>query len=216
MFGSIRCYFVHKLPADELVRRVDEDFAARIEAQPGFVSYEFLDAGGGEVASISVFREATQAEASRDLARRWTDENLKDLELTVTETLHGAILVSRTETEGRMRGRPATDRLYARLRRYRLKRGDVAELSHAIADFADRLAEIDGFVSYRVFDCGAAELLSVSVLRDESAAAASEELALTFVREQLDDFELERADIVGGGEIAVSRKTGEALESLPG
>jgi len=48
MFASIRCYFVHKAPAKELAELVDQDFADRISAQPGFVSYEFLDGGGGE------------------------------------------------------------------------------------------------------------------------------------------------------------------------
>src|SRR5690349_17067170 len=48
MFVSIRRYFVHKAPAKELAELVDQDFADRLSAQPGFVSYEFLDGGDGE------------------------------------------------------------------------------------------------------------------------------------------------------------------------
>ena len=91
MFVSIRCYFVHKAPARELAELVDQDFADRISAQPGFVSYEFLDGGEGEAMTISAFQEAVQAEDSRALARRWVDERLSDFELTTTDTVRGQV-----------------------------------------------------------------------------------------------------------------------------
>ena len=91
MFVSIRCYFVHKAPAKELAELVDQDFADWISAQPGFVSYEFVDGGEGEAMTISAFQEAVQAEDSRALARRWVDEALSDFELTTTETVRGEI-----------------------------------------------------------------------------------------------------------------------------
>ena len=56
---------MHKAPATELAELVDEDFADRISAQPGFVSYEFLDGGEGEA--------------------------LSDFELTTTDTVRGQI-----------------------------------------------------------------------------------------------------------------------------
>ena len=34
---------------DELARRVDGGFVEQLGAQPGFVSYEFLDCGDGDV-----------------------------------------------------------------------------------------------------------------------------------------------------------------------
>src|SRR3954452_21088014 len=60
MFVSIRRYFVHKAPANELAELVDRDFADRLSAQPGFVSYEFLDGGEGEAMTISAFHEAAR------------------------------------------------------------------------------------------------------------------------------------------------------------
>ena len=53
---------------EELARRVDTGFAEDIGRRPGFVAYEFMDCGGGELLTLSVFREAEQAEASRALA----------------------------------------------------------------------------------------------------------------------------------------------------
>ena len=45
MFASIRRCRMQKGSIDELARRVDEGFAEEISAQPGFVSYEFVDCG---------------------------------------------------------------------------------------------------------------------------------------------------------------------------
>ena len=94
MFASVGYRLASGSP-EQLTERVDRDFADRIGAQPGFVSYEFVDCGDGEVVTISVFQDSEQAEGSRELAQRWTEENLHDLELNHTEALHGELLVSR-------------------------------------------------------------------------------------------------------------------------
>src|SRR3954454_13843140 len=91
MFVSIRRYFVHKAPARELAELVDQDFADRISAQPGFVSYEFLDRGEGEALTLSAFDEAVQAENSQALARRWGCESRSDRKLRTLEAVHGQV-----------------------------------------------------------------------------------------------------------------------------
>jgi hypothetical protein len=212
MFASVRCYFVHRAPTAELAGRVDEDFAAQIGAQPGFVSYEFIDGGGGDAMSISAFREAAQAEASRELARRWTEERLQDLELTITESLHGEIVISRAAPELAAPGREGGDTRYASIRRYRVGTGDVGGLLHSVdASFADRVAALDGFLGYRVVDCSGGELLSISLFRDRPAAAVSDELAAQFVKTEVGDVRVDRTDIVGGGPVIVSRVTDALL-----
>ena len=215
MFASIRCYFVHKGPTDELVRLVEDEFADRIAAQPGFVSYAFLDCGGGGAMTISVFREAAQAAASRELAQRWSEERLGEIELTITEALHGAIPVSRAAPELVAPRPPGAPPRFARVRRYRIGEGDLGELVWRVVDtnLAERMAELDGFVAYLVFSGGAGELVTVSVFRDRATATASDELARQFVANALSDFEIKRADMVGGGEIVVSRVTNALLES---
>jgi hypothetical protein len=216
MFASIRCYFVHKAPTDQLVRLVEGEFADRIAAQPGFVSYVFLDCGGGDAMTISVFREADQAAASRQLAQRWSEERLGEIELTVTETLHGAIPVSRAAPELLAPRPPGAPPRFARVRRYRITTGDTGELVWRIVDtsLAERMAELDGFVAYLVFSGVPGELVSVSVFRDSAAATASDELAVQFVSDELADFDIKRADMVGGGEIVVSRVTEALLEPV--
>jgi hypothetical protein len=212
MFASVRCYFVHRVPTSELVRRIDEDFVALISARLGFVSYEFLDGGGGDAVSISAFRDVSQAEASRELALRWSEERLRDLELTVTESLHGEIVISRAARELTAPGRAVDGARYASLRRYRIATGHVSELLHSVdASFADRVAALDGFLSYRVIDCGGGELLSISLFRDSTKAAVSDALAAQFVNDELREHTVERVETVAGGAVVVSRITDALL-----
>jgi hypothetical protein len=70
MFASIRRYRPHSGSMDELARRVDGGFAEQLGAQPGFVSYEFLDGGDGDVLTISVPYDAGGARRSGELAQR--------------------------------------------------------------------------------------------------------------------------------------------------
>src|SRR3954471_14936505 len=110
MFASIRRYRLRSGSVDELTRRVDEDFAEQLSARPGFVSYEFLDCGDGDVMTISVFRDAGGAHGSRELAQQWTDEKLSDFEFTRREALEGEILVSRAAPQMLEPDHPAATR----------------------------------------------------------------------------------------------------------
>jgi predicted lipid carrier protein YhbT len=212
MFASVRCYFVHRVPTMELVQRVAEDFAVQIAARAGFVSYEFIDGGGGDAVSISVFRDAADAEASRDLARRWTEQRLQDLELTITESLHGKIVISRAAREIATLAPEGHVGHYVRLRRYRVAAADVDRLLRRVdASFVDRAAAVDGFLGYRLIDCGSGELLSSSLFRDGTSAAALDELAARFLAEEVGDIRVDRTDIVGGGPVVVSRVTDALL-----
>ena len=76
------------------------------------------------------------------------------------------------------------------------------------------MAELKGFVANFAFSSGAGELVTVSVFRDRATATASDEIALSFVRDELGSLEIERADTIGGGEIVVSRVTETLLEPI--
>lgn len=212
MFASIRRYRMQKGSMDELARRVDEGFAEEICAEPGFVSYEFVDCGDGEVMTISIFREADEAAGSRDLAQRWTDENLQDLEFTRMGTLCGEILVSRADQDMLEPGHVGAARKFASARQYALREGSVVALMHKVDGiFADRIEQLDGFEAYHALDCGRGQIMSISVLRDQTSAEASDDLALQFVGEELGEFDIERTEVIGG-EVIVSRAMSELLE----
>jgi hypothetical protein len=212
MFASIRCYLLRGAPIEEVARPVEAEFADRIAAQPGFVWYVVLDCGEGELMTISVFHERGLAAGSRELSRRWTEERLGHLDLTLTEAMNGAIPVSRAAPEllEQLSSR------FARVRRYKISDAHVGEVVWRVVDtrLAERIAALDGFVAYFVFSSGAGELVTVSVFRDRAAAAASDAVGLGFVRDQLDDLQIERTDSLGGGEIVVSRVTAALLEPI--
>jgi hypothetical protein len=196
---------------EELTRRVDEGFAEDIGRRPGFVAYEFMDCGDGEIMTLSVFRDGDQAEASRELAQRWTEENLQDLEFSRLEALRGEILVSRAARDMLEPGHAGAARKFASVRRYRLRTGSIGELMHIVDEvFADAIEAMDGFEAYHALDCGS-EIVSISLLRDQAAAEESDERALEFVRRELGHFGIERTEVIGG-EVVVSRAMATLLE----
>lgn len=212
MFASMRRYRLQRGSMAELARRVDEGFAEQLAVQPGFVSYEFIDCGLGEFMTVSIFLKLEQAEASRELARRWADENLQDLELPRLEAAHGEILVSRAARHMLEASHVGAPRKSVSIRRYRLHGGSVDELMHKIdGAFADRFQAREGFEAYHVFDCGEDEILWISFVRDHAAAEESDDHAFWFVSEELRDFRLERR-VALRGEIIVSRAVTELLE----
>jgi heme-degrading monooxygenase HmoA len=197
---------------DELMGRVDEGFAEQISRQPGFRSYEALDCDDGEVVTISVFGQAEQAEASRELAQRWSDEKLGDLSFTRLDALRGEILVSRAVREMLEPMHADTPGEFCSIRRYRLRSGSVAELMHIVdAKFADGIGELPGFVAYHTLDVGGDEVLSISVFAEQAQAEESDELALEFVERELGGFDIERTDIIAG-RVVVSRAMSDVLE----
>jgi hypothetical protein len=213
MFVSIRCYFVHRAPARELAELVDQDFADLISAQPGFVSYEFLDGGEGEAMTISAFQEAVQAEDSRALARRWVDERLSDFELTTTETVRGQIKLTHATAARPPSAHPSAPTGFAAVRRYRLAYGSVEDLVKRAEEFAWQLETLPEFYSYQVMDCGDGDIIAVSRFRERTPAEQSDELAARFARSELGGFDLKRNEWVGGGVILVSREADAAPPS---
>ena len=212
MFASMRRYRLERGSMAELARRVDEDFAEQLAAQPGFVSYEFIDCGGGEFMTMSIFQTLEQAEASRELARRWADEVRDELEFPRLEAAHGQILVGRA-AEGMLEdSHVGAARKSVAIRRYLLQGGSVGELMRKIdGPFAERFQRMEGFGSWHVFDCGGAEILWISFVRDHAAAEESDERAFRFVSEELGDFRLVRKAALRG-ELIVSRAKTELLE----
>jgi antibiotic biosynthesis monooxygenase len=212
MFASIRRYRLTRGSIDDLTRRVDETFAEVISRQPGFVSYEFMDCGDGEITTVSVFETAEEAEASRGLAQSWTEENLRDMEFTRLDSLSGEVLVSRADEDMLEPAHAGSGEKFGSIRRYTLGSGSVRDLMHLVDEhFADRMQQMDGFEAYHALDCGRGEIMSISLFRGQSQAEESDERALEFVRERLADFGLERTEVIGGG-VAVSRALAELLE----
>jgi heme-degrading monooxygenase HmoA len=197
---------------EELTRRVDEDFAEQIGAQPGFLAYEFVDSGDGEIITVSLFSEEQQAQASRDFAMRWTEERLDDMDFHRIETLHGVVMVSRARDQLLEPTHAGGDRKFASIRRYQLRSGSIDELMHIVDDvFADLIEGMEGFEAYHALHCASDEIVSMSMFGDQAQSEESDQRALQFIAEYLTRFDIERTEVIGG-EVLVSRAQARVLE----
>jgi hypothetical protein len=115
-------------------------------------------------------------------------------------------------------GKRLEERMYASVRKYSVDADRVEELMHRVDErFADRLAEMPGFVAYQVVDAGVdrtgeGRLFAITLCSDREAADRSAELAAEFVRDELGDIELERVE-AATGEVSVNRAVSEVLEA---
>jgi hypothetical protein len=99
MHMSIRTYRVGTGSIDGLMHRVDRDFAQAMAQEPGFIAYQVVQTGERTVASITIFREPEQAEASNKLAAQWVAEELQDFKVESMGRLGGEVMVSRASAE---------------------------------------------------------------------------------------------------------------------
>jgi len=99
MYASVRRYRLGAGSMDDLMHRVDRDFAEAIAQEPGFVAYQAIDTGHDTITSITIFRREDQAEASNQLAAGWVREELSDFALERTHVLGGQVMVSRAAAE---------------------------------------------------------------------------------------------------------------------
>jgi hypothetical protein len=208
MFASMRRYRLQPVSLPEFTRRVDESFADEIAAQPGFVSYELIDCGGGDLFTLSIFLEPGQAEASRELAQRWTEEHLEDIEHTRFEAIHGESVLSHAAPGMLEPAHVGGPRKSVSIRYYRLRSGSVGQL---LQRFAERTRTLRGFEASHLLDCGDDEVLWIDVLRDEDAIKEADDRMAAFVREELTDFRPEFVVAIRGA-IAVSRANAELVE----
>jgi hypothetical protein len=95
--------------------------------------------------------------------------------------------------------------VYAAIRQYELGAGSVADFMQITeAGFADRISQLPGFVGYHLIATGSDEIVSITLFRDEESALRSNELAADFVRERLQQFQLNLTSAMNG-EVHVHR-----------
>lgn len=78
MYATVRRY-EGVTDSAEAGRRVEEGFVPLIKDISGFVTYYWLDAGDGLMASTSVFEDQAGADESNERAADWVRENLASL-----------------------------------------------------------------------------------------------------------------------------------------
>jgi hypothetical protein len=99
MHCSARRYRMGAGSIDDLMHRVDVDFADALAQQPGFVAHQAIDCGSDELMSITLFHDEAGASESNELAAQWVAENLGEFELELSEVIGGEVMVSRAASE---------------------------------------------------------------------------------------------------------------------
>jgi hypothetical protein len=104
MYASVRKYSVDVDRVDELMHRVDETFAMRLEEMPGFVAYQAIDAGmdragEGTVFAITICTDREAADRSAELAAEFVRDELGDIEVERLEAATGEVCVNRAVSE---------------------------------------------------------------------------------------------------------------------
>ncbi len=214
MHTSIRRYQVEAAHMDELMGRIDKEFARHIAVRPGFGTYEAIECGGGEFVTISAFVEAEEADASRSLARDWVRTALADIPLEVVEVQHGEILINRADRSVLSPSHSDTSTALAVVRRYAL-RGDVREAMAVIErSLADPITGMPGFLTFRAIDCGD-QVVTVGLFADEAGVTATAELNDRLAGELRESGGLEETEAFGG-ELRVSRTRVRMLQPAHG
>lgn len=87
----------------EAGRLVDESFVALLERVPGFIAYFWVDAGGGVMASLSVFEAKAGAERSVEIAREWVRQHAAGLIPNPPQVIEGPVVASAMAALARQR-----------------------------------------------------------------------------------------------------------------
>jgi hypothetical protein len=95
MYATIRRYRVIPGQLGAFNQKVNEGFLPIISASPGFVSYQGIDAGDGDWASVSIFETKEGALASNQAAAAFVAEHLAPLIVGKVETLSGRVAASK-------------------------------------------------------------------------------------------------------------------------
>jgi hypothetical protein len=96
MWAAVRRYEGVTDPA-EAGRLVAESFVPLLEHVPGFISYYWLDAGDGVMASLSVYDDQAGADESVRIAHDWVRENATALLPNAPQVIEGHVVASATK-----------------------------------------------------------------------------------------------------------------------
>ena len=104
MHAAVRIYQADPDKVDEFKQLVNETFLPIIKDASGFRAYYALDAGGGRIASVSVFDDRAGAEASTKMAADNIRENMASVAPNPPEVLEGEVYANATASTGPLGG----------------------------------------------------------------------------------------------------------------
>ncbi|WP_045466309.1 hypothetical protein [Sporocytophaga myxococcoides] len=91
MYAVIRHYSFKSEDSDKINQMIQEGFVPLIKKANGFISYNWLDTGTGDGASLSVFQDKAGADESILLAADFVRKNMSELLSQKPEVIEGPI-----------------------------------------------------------------------------------------------------------------------------
>jgi quinol monooxygenase YgiN len=100
VFASIRRYRLESGSIDDMLRLVDTDFADTVQELDGFVEYQVVECGNGEIVTITTFTDRAHAEGSMDVSADWVRDTLaRRFDLARLEAFVGEVVISRAQAD---------------------------------------------------------------------------------------------------------------------
>jgi quinol monooxygenase YgiN len=100
MFASVRRYRLESGSIDDLLHLVDTDFAETVQEMDGFLEYQVLECGNGEIITITTFKDRRSAEESMGMAADWVHDTLaRKFDLARLEGFVGEVAISRASED---------------------------------------------------------------------------------------------------------------------
>ena len=90
---TIREYKIDPAQADEIIRRVDDDWLDRLHKTPGFVSYHVVRPADDQLISVTAFLDEQGAKRGAEASAEWVGERLSDLEVKFVDMAAGKVVV---------------------------------------------------------------------------------------------------------------------------
>jgi hypothetical protein len=95
MYASIRKYQVDEGQMPEVMRRVDEVFASRLEESPGFAGYYAVDCGNRILITVTLGDDRDAVDRSAEMAAEFVRDELSGIDIERLEAAAGEVSVSR-------------------------------------------------------------------------------------------------------------------------
>ena len=73
----------------QVCSKIGESFVPLLRKSPGFIAYYAVDGGGGSMATVSIFSTERMVLESNQMAAKWLEENVSDLQPEPPEIIAG-------------------------------------------------------------------------------------------------------------------------------
>jgi hypothetical protein len=94
MYVQVAHYRLGSGSAEELAGRAREGPLKVMPEVPGFIDYYAFDAGGGVVASVSVFQDRTGVEEAERRLEDWIGRTIVDFDISPGDVSEGEVFAS--------------------------------------------------------------------------------------------------------------------------